>query len=101
MPEHGITPQQRVVLDRIRDDQQWPTFERPEFLEELNLVACDALAKDTGVVPRDHRDDGLDETGFAAQVTQWTLHSAHLSDSLPRVDKRHVGEWSWQGDRHL
>jgi hypothetical protein len=35
------------LLSRIRNSDDWPAFERPDFLDELNAVADNAFSKDS------------------------------------------------------
>ena len=35
----------REIIDRIKDSNKWPEFERPDFLEELNDLADVAISK--------------------------------------------------------
>lgn len=35
------------LINTVRDSDKWPDFERPDFLDELNEVANEALSKDS------------------------------------------------------
>lgn len=41
------TPEMLEILRRMLDEDAWPGFERPDYLNELGKVAEDALAKET------------------------------------------------------
>ena len=35
------------IVEKIKDPEKWPEFNRPDFLEELNELADKAVAKKT------------------------------------------------------
>jgi len=35
------------ITQRIKDSEKWPSFDRPDFLDELNELAEDSISKDT------------------------------------------------------
>jgi hypothetical protein len=35
------------VIERITDSEKWPTFDRPEFLDELDELAEESISKNT------------------------------------------------------
>lgn len=37
----------RELVERIKDNHKWPEFDRPDFLNELNFLADDAVSKKT------------------------------------------------------
>lgn len=35
----------KEIVERIKDYNKWPEFDRPDFLEELNALADNAISK--------------------------------------------------------
>lgn len=37
----------KELIERIKDNEKWPEFDRPDFLDELNTIADEAVSKKT------------------------------------------------------